>query len=76
MANHVAVDIAAGTDGVQQRMIDPGDGCFEVALEHPVKLEGLPGGDAQAGVGILAGELVQLQPLFRRTNPAGHAQTD
>ena len=55
MANYVPVDIAAGTDGVQQGMVDLGDGCFEVALEHAMELECLPGGDAQTRVGIFAG---------------------
>ena len=45
---HVAVDVAAGRDGVEQRGVDRLHGRLEVRLDDAVKLEGLARGRAAA----------------------------
>ena len=43
----VAVDVAAGGDGVEQGLMHALDEFFDVALEHTVKLKRLPRGQTQ-----------------------------
>ena len=65
-AHDVALHVAAGGDGGEQRLVDAGDGRLEVALEHAVELEALAGGDAERAVGVLVGESLELEVLLAR----------
>ncbi len=41
-----------------------------------MKLEGLPSGDTERWKAITQGEFIELQPLLRRADSAGHADTN
>ena len=67
---HVAVDVAAGRDGIDQRGVDRRHGHLELGFDDAVELERLPRRDAQRPVGMAAGDLVQREPLRRRADAA------
>ena len=75
-AEHVAVDVAAGRDGVQRGGVDRLHGRLQFALDDAVELEGLAGGDAQGVVGPGGGDGVQLQPPRRGEHAARGADPD
>ena len=64
-AHHVAVDVAAGSEGGHQAVVDLGDGRLQPALQHPVELEALPGGDAEGAVGPAVGDFLEREVLVR-----------
>jgi len=72
----VSVDVAAGSDGVDQRGVHRGDGRLQLALDDAVHLEGLAGGHAQRAVGELVGDRVHREPLARRRRAARQARAD
>ncbi len=74
--HHVAVDVAARGQCVDQRGVDRLHGGLELALDHPVELECLAGGDAHRVIGVVGGDRVQLQPLLRGDHAAGRARAD
>ena len=74
--DHVAIHVAAGGDGIEQHRVHPLDERLHVALQHAVKLEGLARGDAQGRPGDLAGEIVEHQPLLRRSAATGQAHPE
>ena len=74
--HHVAIDVAARRDAVEQRLVEPLDRRADIILDDPVKLEGLARGDADLVVAVLAREFVELEPLRGRTMPAGQADAD
>ena len=41
-----------------------------------MQLEGLAGGELEGVAAVLVGESVDLEPLFRRADSAGHADAD
>ena len=72
----VAVDVAAGRDGVERGGIDRLHRPLQVRLDDAVKLEGLARGQAQRPVGVGLGDVVERQPLLRADKSAGNAQAD
>ena len=73
-AQHVAVDVAAGGDGVEQGRLQRLHRRLEFALEHAVDLERLARGQAQAAVAMPARDVRQRQPLRRRAHAARQAR--
>ena len=76
VAHHVAVHITAGGEGVEESLIDLGDGSLEIALNHPVELERLAGRQLNRSVGVLLGNAVHVEPLLRSRNTTGHTHAD
>ena len=74
--HHVAVDVAARGQGIDQRGIDGLHGRLELALDHAVELERLARGDAQRVVGVLRSNGIQLQPLRWSDHAARRAGAD
>ena len=54
---------------VMSAVIDLGDGRLEVALEHAVELEALPGGHPQGAVGPAVGHLLEREVLVGIERP-------
>ena len=75
-AHHAATVVAAGRDGIEQRIVKPANDRTQTVFQHPMKLEGLAGGDAQGIAAMRTREFVQPQPLRRRTQPAGQPYAD
>ncbi|MCW0450427.1 hypothetical protein NB706_003261 [Xanthomonas sacchari] len=73
---HVAIDVAAGGQGVDQRGVDRLHGCFQLALDHPMELERLARGDAQRVVAVGGGDGIELEPLRWIDHPARGARAD
>ena len=73
---HVAVDVAAGRQRVDQRGVDGLHRRLQFALDDAMELERLARGDAQRVVGVPGGDGVQLQPLRRRDHATGRARAD
>jgi len=72
----VAVDVAAGGQRVDQGGVDGLHRRLQLALDDPVELERLAGGDAQRMVAVAGGDGVQLEPLFGGDHPARGAGAD
>ena len=70
----VAVDVAAGRDGVQHRIVQALDGGTQIALDDAVELDGLARGQAQRAVAALLRDAFGRQPLLRREYAAWNAQ--
>ena len=71
-AQHVAVDIAGGSDGIEPQFVEPLMHGLDVVFEHAVKLKGLAVGEADGTIqGLRAGKLVDAQPLFGLDNATG-----
>ena len=73
---HVAVDVAAGRERVEQRGIDRLHRALHVRLDDAVELERLARRQAQRVVGVGAGDGVERQPLLRRRHAARQAHAD
>ena len=71
VAEHVAIHIAAASDGVDQGAVDALDHALEVALEDAMVLEGLARGQAQGAVGQATAYVVDGKPLCGGAHPAG-----
>ncbi|MCY1313665.1 hypothetical protein D9M70_642120 [compost metagenome] len=56
----VAVDVAAGGEGVDQCSVDRLHGRLELGLDHAMELERLARSDAQAALGEARGDRVQF----------------
>ncbi len=75
-AQHVAVHVAGGGDGIDAGAVEGLVHQLDVALQYPVELEGLAGSQADAAVqAVFLGELVDHQPLGRGDDAAGQAGT-
>ena len=72
----IAVDVAAGGEGVDQRGVDRLHRRLQFALDDAVELESLAGGDAQAALGVGGRDGVEFQPLRRRDHAARGAGAD
>ena len=73
-AEHVAVHVPRGGDGVDTGAVEGLVHQLDVALQYPVELEGLAGGQADAAVhAVFFGELVDHLPLGRGDDAAGQA---
>ncbi|MNS71873.1 hypothetical protein D3C72_1052640 [compost metagenome] len=73
-AEHVAVHVARGGYAVDAGAVEGLVHQLDVALEHPVELEGLAGGQADAAVqAVILGELVDHLPLGRGDDAARQA---
>ena len=75
-AHDVAVDVAAGGDGVEQRVIDLPQRRLQVRLDDAVQLHRLPRGQPHGAIAVVARHPVERQPLRRAQHAAGHAHTD
>ena len=73
---HVAVDVAAGGQRVEQRGVDRLHGAAHVRLDDAVELERLPRRQPQRAVGVVGRDPVERQPLRRRDDAAGDAHAD
>ena len=73
---HVAIDVAAGGDGVEQCRVDRLHGAAHVRLDDSMELKRLPRGQSQRPVGVVAGDPVERQPLRRRDDAARNAHAD
>ena len=67
-AGHIAVDIAAGGDGIRVHFVE---WLHRVGLvirfqAVPVELDGLPGGDLDDAGGMFAGDMMGGDPLRLR----------
>ncbi|CAJ1786718.1 hypothetical protein LGKMAHEF_03293 [Aeromonas salmonicida] len=70
-AEHVAVHVASGGDGIYAGAVEGLVHQLDVALQYPVELEGLTGGQADAAIqAVLLGELVDHLPLGRGDDAA------
>ena len=72
----IAIHVAAGGDGIDERGVHRLHGLLQILLDHAVHLESLARGQAQRPGGVGAGELRQRQPLLRRHHAAGQARAD
>ena len=75
-AHDAAAVVAAGGNGVEQRVMQSLDDRSNTVFQNPVKLEGLAGRDAQGFAAMRPGEFVELQPLRRAADPAWQAHPD
>ena len=73
-ADHVAIDVTAGSDGVHHGLVQCLQMPTQIFLEHAVILKGLARGDAQRAIGITPGVIVQRQPLLGGYATARQAQ--
>lgn len=73
---HIAIDIAARRQRIDQGGIDGLHGGLQFALDHAMELERLARGDAQRMIGIAGGDAIQCQPLRGRDHPARRARAD
>ena len=76
IGHHVAVHVAAGRDAVHHGIVDPLHGRFEDVLGDEVELEGLAGGQLQCVAAVFVGQRVDLEPLLRCADAAGHTDAD
>ena len=70
-AHDAAAVIAAGRNRIEQRLVQALDDRTQAVFQHPVELEGLPGGDPKGFPAMRAGELVEFQSLRRCADPTG-----
>jgi hypothetical protein len=76
IAHHVAVDVAAGRNGIEQCLVDRFQHPLKVRLDHPVKLHGLAGGQPHRAVAVNRGRRGRVQAIAsssargRRCGPA------
>ena len=68
---HVAVDVAAGGQRIEQRGVDRLHRALHVRLDDAVELERLARRQAQRVVGVGAGDGVERQPLLAVVTPPG-----
>ena len=71
--HHVAVHVAAGRDRIEQDLVHSLDEFLDIALQDPVKLEGLARCKSQGRGGDLVGQIVEHDPLLGRGLAAGKA---
>ena len=72
----IAVYVATSCDGVEQRLVDPSNAAFEVALNDAVQLKGLPRGQLDGAVCVAVCQGVHAEVLLRSATTAGYADTD
>ena len=75
-AHHRTRNVPAGGDGIEQLLMQPLDGRTNILLQHPVELEGLARRQPDGVAAMCPCQLVDLQPLLRRADPAGEAHAD
>ena len=68
----VAIDVAAGGDGVHQIGVQALHQRLQVALQDAMELHGFTRGQADGVVGTLDRKFFHLQPLFRGQNAGRH----
>src|SRR3546814_3934739 len=67
-----AAVVAAGGNGIEQRVMQPPDDRPQTAFQHPMKLEGLARRDTQGVAAMCASKFVELQPLCRAARSEEH----
>src|SRR5262249_15018039 len=76
-ASHdVALHVAAGAQRAEQAGVDAGDRLLQMALEDAVKLDALPGSEAQRAVAVVASQPIHGEVLRRRYTAARYLATD
>src|SRR5438270_196487 len=76
-ASHdVALHVAAGSQGGEKAAVDLGNGVFQVALEHAMELDALPGREAQGAVAVLVRDGIDGEILSRGHASAGNLAAD
>ena len=75
-AHDVPLDVAAGGDRGEERLVDPGDGGLEITLQHAVELEALPGRHPQGAVAVLVGDPLQAEVLLAADGAGGDGHPD
>ena len=75
-AHDVTIDVAAGGDGIEHRIVNRLHRQFQVRFDHTVQLHGLPRGQPHGAVAVIARHLIERQPLLRREHAAGNADAD
>ena len=75
-AHDVALDIAAAAERRQKGVVDGADRFLDVALEHSVQLEVLPGGDAHRAVCPAPADVVMRDVRIGRDDAPGDPRTD
>lgn len=68
--HHVALDIAATTEGSEVHFVDAADGPFYISFQNPVQLEILAIGNPQGAVSHLVAQ-VQFSQQLIAVQPAG-----
>ena len=75
-AHHVALHVAAGAEGRDQRIVQAADRALEIALQHAVELVVLPRGDPQGAVAVAPGQVVEHEILIGREDAARDLAAD
>ena len=75
-AHHVPLDIAAGAECRQLRIVDRPDGRLQVGLENAVQLEALPRRNPHRPIGMCFAEIKFRQELCRGHLAAGNPRAD
>src|SRR5690625_5920695 len=70
IAHDVSVDVAAGGNRIEERIVDCADGRFEISFDDSVELERLAGGQFECAVGSFVADFVECEPLFGRADSA------
>src|SRR3546814_17663890 len=71
-----AAVVAAGGNGIEQRVMQPPDDRPQTAFQHPMKLEGLARRDTQGVAAMCASKFVELQPLCRAAHSTRQTPPD
>lgn len=75
-AHYVALQVSAGSQGGDQRLVHGADGGLQPAFQHPMELEVLPRGHPQRVVGVARGQLVADQVLIGAQDAARDFEAD
>ena len=76
IAHHVAVDVTAGGNRIEQDRIDRLQRGLQVRFDDTVELHRLPRGQPQRAVAVIARHPVERQPLRAGEDPAGNPHAD
>ncbi len=76
IAHHIAVDIAARGNGIQQRRVDRLQGRLQIGFYDAMQLDRLSRGQPHGAVTVVARDLVERQPLHGGEDTAGNANAD
>ncbi len=71
-AAHVAIYITAGSEGIQQSVVDALHRRAQIPFQHTMQLDGLTGRQTQLAVAVVCGNLLQGEPLGWRADAGGH----
>src|SRR5260370_21546194 len=75
-AHDVALDVSAATERGRQRVVDGADRFLDVALEHTVRLEVVPGCETERAVGAAPADLIVRDVRVRGDDATRDARPD